>query len=452
LSVPSDRLKHVLAEQTSRSEVHPVFFGSAITGAGVDALMAGISELLPSAEGDVDGQLSATVFKIERGSAAEKIAYLRLFSGSLRTRDKVRIRHDDHKITRIGVFEHGGVVQRTSVSAGEVAMAWGLSSARIGDELGLPRRSVEHHFDPPTLEAVVVPERASESGALHVALTQLAEQDPLINLRQDDVRRELSVSLYGEVQKEVIQATLAADYGIDVVFRETTVICVERPVGVGEASEAIGDRNPFLATVGLRIEPGEPGSGIEFRLEAPLETIPLFVYRSVEAFHAAMEDTVRDTLRAGLRGWEVIDCVVTLTQSGYQSPGTGRRDFRYLTPLVVMSALREAGTIVCEPVRRFELELPSDTVRSVLDALSRLTAAPREIKSRGSSLLLVGDISAVKMRELQRLLPRLTRGEGVLESSFHHYQPTRGEAPSRPRRDRDALNRGEYLRQILPRF
>src|SRR5207237_3660384 len=103
-----------------------------------------------------------------------------------------------------------------------------------------------HHFAPPTLEAVVVPRHQHDSGALRVALAQLAEQDPLINVRQDDTRQEISVSLYGEVQKEVIQSTLATDYGLDVGFRETTTICIERPAGSGAAAEILREApNPF---------------------------------------------------------------------------------------------------------------------------------------------------------------------------------------------------------------
>ncbi len=70
--------------------MHPVFFGSAITGAGVGSLMAGIAELLPATEGDADGPVSGLVFKIERGAAGEKIAYVRMFSGTVRTRDRLR--------------------------------------------------------------------------------------------------------------------------------------------------------------------------------------------------------------------------------------------------------------------------------------------------------------------------------------------------------------------------
>src|SRR5262249_32457499 len=98
-------------------------------------------------------------------------------------------------------------------------------------------------------------------------LSQLAEQDPLINLRQDDERQEIYVSLYGEVQKEVIQSTLASDFGLAVTFRETTMIYIERPTGCGSALEVLqSDAHPYSATVGLLIEPGPTDSGIEFRL------------------------------------------------------------------------------------------------------------------------------------------------------------------------------------------
>jgi len=447
-----ERLERELRAQSSRVLVHPVFYGSATTGAGVDALMTGIARLLPAGESDTDGELWGTVFKIERGSAGEKVAYLRLFSGTLRTRDKVRIRGDEHKVTAIRVFERGKAVERAAVVAGEIAKVWGLRAVRIGDQIGGSRTTDDHHFDPPTLETVVVPACASEAGALHGALAQLAEQDPLINLRQDDVRRELSVSLYGEVQKEVIEATLANDYGLDVGFRETTMICVERPTAIGHAIEAIGKGNPFLATVGLRIEPAAIGTGIGFRLDAPLSTLPLYVYGSADAFRSAMEETIRDTLREGLCGWQVIDCTVTMTHADYRPPGTGSRDFRYLTPLVAMRALQAAGTTVCEPVHRFQLEIPSETVGVVSQVLARLEAPVQEIATQRTSSHLEGDIAAARVHELQLLLPGLTRGEGVLASTFDHYRPIRGEPPSRPRTDRDPRNRGEYLRQVLPGY
>lgn len=462
-AVPYDRLRAQLTAQTGRALVHPVYFGSAITGAGVDALTAGIRELLPAARGDADGPVSGTVFKVERGAAGEKIAYVRMFSGTVRTRDRVPFGEGDRegKVTAIGVFEHGSAVRSASVAAGRIGRLWGLADVRIGDPVGeAPRPAAPHgHFAPPTLETVVVPSGPADRGELHLALTQLAEQDPLIDLRQDDIRKEVSVSLYGEVQKEVIQATLADDFGIDVTFRETTTICVERPAGSGSAFEIIDKPpNPFLATVGLRVDPAPVGSGVAFRLEVELGSMPY-------AFFKAVEETVRTTLQQGLHGWQVPDCTVTMTHCGYwprqshahgtfdKSMSSTAGDFRNLTPLVLMDALRRAGTTVCEPVHRFRVDsLPSDALGSLLPLLARLRAVPGAPVALGSSAYaLEGDIPAAHVHALQLQLPTLTSGEGVLESAFDRYEPVQGTPPDRPRTDHDPLNRDEYLLRVVRR-
>ncbi len=445
------RLRDVLAAQTKQALVHPVFFGSAMTGAGVDSLAAGIEELLPAADGDVEAGVSGTVFKVERGPAGEKIAYVRMFSGEVNVRDRLRFgRGNEGKITAISVFDRGSADQRFSVAAGQIAKLWGLADIQIGDAIGEVRANSERYFDPPTLETVVAPCDPSENGALHVALAQLAEQDPLINLRQDDVRRELFVSLYGEVQKEVIQATLANDFGIDVGFRETTTICVERPIGIGEAVDYLG-KNPFLATVGLRVEPASINTGVEFRLEVEVRSIPLYVYKAVEEFRGAMEDYALRTMRQGLHGWQVTDCMVTMTHSGYSSPGSTAADFRKLTPLVLMSALKQSGTVVCEPIHRFSLECPAETLRVVLPALVRLGAVPQSPTVRGSLGTVEGEIPAARVHALQQQLPALTGGEGVVECNFNRYEPVRGEIPTRARSDHNPLNRKEYLLHVVRR-
>ena len=90
--VPYRRLREELAAQTRQGRVHPVYFGSALTGAGVDALMSGVAELLPRAGRNAEGPASGRVFKVERGPAGEKIAYVRMFSGTVRTRDRAPAR------------------------------------------------------------------------------------------------------------------------------------------------------------------------------------------------------------------------------------------------------------------------------------------------------------------------------------------------------------------------
>jgi len=171
----------------------------------------------------------------------------------------------------------------------------------------------------------------------------------------------------------------------------------------------------------------------------------------------AVEETVADTLRQGVHGWQVSDCTVTLTHSGYyprqshahavfdKSMSSTAGDFRNLTPLVLMSALTRAGVTVHEPMHRFRLELPADALGPALPVLGRLGAVPDAPTFRGSSCLLQGHIPAAKVHALRQRLPGLSHGEGVLESEFAHYQQVRGVPPSRPRSDHNPLDRKQYL-------
>jgi ribosomal protection tetracycline resistance protein len=453
-TVSPRRLRDTLAAQTKRALLHPVFFGSAIMGVGLDSLMAGLVELLPAVDGDVDAPVSGMVFKIERGPGGERIAYVRMFSGTVHTRDRLHFGRDhEEKVTAISVFDHGTAVRRRAVSAGEIAKLWGLAEVQIGDRIGeVPARAMHPEFPPPTLESVVVPLNPDDGQRLRVALAQLAEQDPLINVRQDDTRRELSVSLYGEVQKEVIQATLANDFGVDVTFRETTPIYVERPIRTGEAIEILhAESNPFLATIGLRVDPAPDGSGIEFRLQVDHRAAPTYVYKKLENFAEAMGQYVRQTLQEGLFGWQVRDCIVTMTECNYSSPDgppatrgplSTAADFRKLTPLVLVQALEQARTVVCEPTVRVSLEIPAHAIGAVISTLARLRAAVETPSLQGELSTIKAVLPAAQADDLQRQLPALTGGEGVLESSFVGYQPVSGDQPTR-RRTADPLNLGE---------
>lgn len=485
--VTARRLRRVLAAQVSAGTVHPVVFGSAITGAGIAELTSVIAELLPVARADDDGALSGTVFKLDRTGSGEKVALVHLTSGRLRVRDRVPLRGPgdnapdeaapsgavrEERVTGIGLYADGGVVRVDSAGAGRVVRVLGLDRARIGDVVGEvrgevggevagdegghapPSRGRTHQFAPPTLETVVDPVAAGSRGAVYAALTRLAEQDPLIDLRQDDARGELSVSLYGEVQKQVIEAMLLADHGLAVTFRESTPICIERVVGTGAAFEVIDVApNPFLATVGLRVEPATPGAGVAFDLEIELGSMPA-------AFFRATEESVRATLRQGLRGWAVPDCRVVMTHSGYwprqshahatfdKAMSSTAGDFRNLTPLVLMAALRQAGTVVEEPVHRFDFDLPSDVLGRALTALAHVRATPRETVVDGEVTHLSGEVPAGRVHELQRRVPGLTRGQGDLVCVFEGHRPVSGRPPERARTDFDPLHRREYLLRV----
>jgi ribosomal protection tetracycline resistance protein len=214
------------------------------------------------------------------------------------------------------------------------------------------------------------------------------------------------------------------------------------------------ESNPFFATVGLRIDPAPNDHGIEFRLAVDTRTLPLYLYKSAERFTESMGQYVRQTLQEGIFGWQVTDCIVTMIKCTYSVPDgpPSRRgplstaaDFRKLTPIVVMRALEQVGTVVCEPIVRVSLEIPTDTIGAVMPALARLDAAVETPSLQGRLCTIETVLSTARAHDLQRQLPGLTRGEGVLESSFEGYEPASGDRPTRRRTTANPLDVDEYM-------
>ncbi|RBQ21475.1 GTP-binding protein [Spongiactinospora rosea] len=450
------RLDAAVAAQTAAGLICPVYFGSALGGQGIGDLVEGIRRYLPVPPPATGGPAQGTVFAIERGPAGEKIAYVRLRSGGLRVREHVTYRRHEpggstteHTEQITALTPVGRPDKR--LTAGDIARIRGLSGVRVGDQITphghtTTDRAPEAHFARPSLATVVRPERARDAARLRAALLRLADEDPLIRARSAP-DGATSLLLYGEVQKEVIAARLAGEFGVTARFEPSSPVYSERPAGVGGAIEEMDFRRrtpDFWATVGLRVEPGAPGSGVTFRREVELGALPL-------AFDRAIEETVHETLDQGLYGWPVTDCAVTLTASGFGGPVSTAADFRGLTPLVLMRALRLAGTRVYEPYHAFELEIPAETLGPVLARLSALGAQLRESVETGAAWTVEGRIPARSAHAFQRELPGLSHGEGVWWSTPSGDRPLPGTPPVRPRTDGNPLDRDAYLRHLARR-
>ncbi|HYH11962.1 MAG TPA: translation factor GTPase family protein, partial [Thermomicrobiales bacterium] len=245
--------------------VTPVFHGSAMTGVGVDALFWGIAELLPPSRQANDEPVAAEIFKVQRLARGERVVLGRVWSGKLENRSVVPIVRphggdekaiEPAKITGIDGFRDGTVEQWQQATAGDIVRVHGLPDARIGDWLGETIRERVPAFEPPVFESRIEPVHPEDKVRLNAALVELVDQDPLIAVRRDPMSGETYVRLYGEVQQEVIQATLSGDYGVAATFGVPTVVFVERLKGVGRAAEVYPDtKPPFYATVGFRIGP-----------------------------------------------------------------------------------------------------------------------------------------------------------------------------------------------------
>lgn len=328
--------------------------------------------------------------------------------------------------------------------AGEFCKVWGLKDVRIGDVVGeWSHRIKDLHFVAPQMEARIEPKNPEQSNQLYRALVELSEEDPLLKVIKDTFHHEIYLRIFGEVQKEVIESMLQENYGLAVQFSETRVVCVEKPAGIGQAVEEIGAaENLFAATVGFRVEPGAPDSGVSYTLEVKLGSLPL-------AFHRAIEETVYETLKQGLYGWEVTDIAVFLTHTGYFSPVTAAGDFRKLVPLVLMEALSRAGTAVYEPLNQFELSAPARSSSNAMFRLSALRAVLEKPVLLRETFLLTGMLPVATTEEFKRSLQSFTEGEGVFLTKPSGFCKIEGTFPTRKRADYNPLNRKDYMLHIL---
>ncbi|MFF4345831.1 tetracycline resistance ribosomal protection protein Otr(A) [Streptomyces sp. NPDC001530] len=407
-----DELWAALTARTADGSIHPVFFGSALGGQGVAELVEGVVRLIPRPAAPRADEPRGTVFAVRPGPGGERTAYLRLHEGEVTPRQRLTFlrREADGRTTRVPGRALGleviGQPAAASLTPGNIAALQGVAGIRVGDRLGhVTDRAPQ--FAAPTLETLVRAKRPAQAAPLRSALLTLADQDPLMHARPD-ASGSTALLLYGEVQKEVLAATLAQDFGIEADFEPSTVRFLERPEGTGEAHEEIQRHGHigFWATVGLRVEPGPRGSGGVFTYETELGALP-------RAFHQAIEDTVHATLLTGPHGWPVTDYRVTLVRSGFAAPISTAGDFRGLTPIVLRRALERAGTRVYEPYHAFEVELPLDALAPVTAQLASCGADFKETTGGRTAWLVTGELPARHVRDVELRLPGLTHGEGV---------------------------------------
>ncbi|MER5439730.1 GTP-binding protein [Streptomyces sp. NPDC002790] len=420
------RLRAALGRLARAGVVHPVLFGSARTGAGVRPLIESVTDLLPVAAADDHAPAAAQVFKVER-SKGQRVCTVRMRTGTLKVRDRVSL-GDDRAATVTGmeVFKPGGAMPCDHATAGEIVRIRGLDGARIGDWIGRrpPAASAATALPEPGFETRVVAQDPARQGELHRSLAELADIDPLIGLRPE--RGAARIRIYGEVQQEVLADTLAAEYDIAVDFRDTGVVCVERPSATASAALRMGDAgHRYSYTLGVTVEPTAPGTGVELVVAAARSTLPLHVYGNVDGYRTALLEYLHEPLAVGPHGWRVTDARITVTESGYQPPAPQAAEVRRTTNLVVREALQRAGTNICEPVDRFVLETPTEDLSPVLALLAHHSGVPETHQTTGPLTVVTGTLRKAEVHAVRGGLHGAARGEGVLDSVHDSYRPVR---------------------------
>lgn len=430
----------LLAEHAAAGQIFPVCCGCSAKGIGIGELLDAILAFLPAPP--PRPELSGIVFKIERDRSMGRAAWVRLYGGTLRNRDAVKLagRETEQKITQIRVLDGLKLVDAGEIKPGDIAAVYGWTDAAIGDKIGDPALvPTTPEMAVPLLTARVLPESEADYARTAEALRELTDEDPLLGLAWLPEVRELHVRMMGMIQLEVLASILQSRFGLRVGFGPPAVIYKETPAAVCEGRVAYLAPKPCWAILHFRIEPGARGSGLVYRSEARADDI-------LPAYQHEVERRVPEALKQGLYGWEVTDLIVTLTYGQHHVWHTHPLDFVIATPMGIMNGLASGGTKLLEPILRFRISVPEEYAGRVMSDLSRMRAEFAAPVATGPRFVLEGTVPAATSMDYSATLRSFSGGKGVMTASFEGYRDApEGTEAVRARSGVNPLDEAKYI-------
>ncbi len=246
----------------------PVYHGSALKHIGTKELMDAILMEFTPFMSPPNSNLAALVYKVERDDNRNKRTYMRIFGGSIKSRDVLTLQdHSDSiKIKKLETSSNGKMVETEKVECGDIAIFPNEMRLKIGDSIGtIPERNLILHNNNLIMQANISPVLSSDRTFLLEALSELAETDPLLQYKLDSRSNDIIMEFLGKVQMEVIVSLLQNRYHLQVNIENVTTIYKERPLKKADFTAHIEvTPNPFWASIGLSIEPLPIGTGLRY--------------------------------------------------------------------------------------------------------------------------------------------------------------------------------------------
>lgn len=429
-----------LAELTRGCTAFPVLYGASLKGIGMAELLDAALELLPPPPDCANGAPAGVVFKVERDPVMGRLAYIRLYSGTLRARDRVLVagRSEPGRAATIRKMHAKHLLDVGALTAGDIGVISGLGQIRAGDVLGDPA------LVPPALRMAVPvlrvrlrPGQPEALPRLLGALEELTGEDPQLAFQWLPDLRELNVTVMGPVQVEILQSLLRERFGLTARFDPPSVIYRETPVGTGIGQAKLQLKG--LADLSFQVEPGPPGSGLQLANRVLHDQLyPQFAEEALR--------TAAQTLQQGLVGWQVTDAVLSLTAGDYCPITSTLGCFTGVAPMAAMSALAESKTRLLEPTYAFRISIPAESGGKIMGELVRMRGTLDTPVAAGDRLLLEGTLPVATSLSFPARLSGLTSGRGLLTLQPGEYQPAPESVQAeRPRAGVNPLDRSRYL-------
>lgn len=361
------RIRTLILKKVKSGEISPVFHGIALKGIGIVELLDGIVKLIENDPKNHELPLSGVVYKIDRDRRGVRQVYFRIFQGSIRLRDTIKIKN-------------------------------------IGK---------------PTLKTKVIPVHKGRRQELIKVLYEIMEEDPLLQCEIDSTSGEISVSLFGEVQKEILEYIIREKYNIEAQLSETSVIFKERIKKVVYKTINLGEKlNPYRAGISFKIEPLEVNTGLIYETKVSYGELQ-------NSYQKAIYEGIKKGLE-GIYGWEVTDIKVTLIDMEYDSVTSTPADYRNLAAIVLREAIGEAGTEILEPLSSFKLIVPKDAIGRAVSELKVMRGDIKEITYKNDEIILTGVLPIDTSRTYSIVVAGYTEGRGVFTTKFYGYKRWKG--------------------------
>ena len=437
-----DQIRAAIRKATLDIRMTPVFCGSAFKNKGVQPLLDGVVDYLPSPldrppvvgmtpdgeenqlEADEDGPLAALAFKVQADPHVGKLTYIRVYSGTLRSGSYVMntTKGRRERVGRLLQLHANSREQREEVYAGELVAAIGLSHTGTGDTLvaaeGEPVVLEQMVFPEPVIDQAIEPKTKADQEKLTVALQRLAEEDPTFSVRSDEETGQTVIAGMGELHLEIILDRLLREFRVDanigkpqVAYRETIRRRVENVEG--RFVRQTGGRGQYGHAV-INVEHNDEG-GYEFENKIVGGIIPREYIPSVDkGIQNALDDGV-------VAGFPVVDVKVELVDGSYHDVDSSEMAFQIAGSMAIKEGLKRAYPVLLEPIMDVEVVVPEEFMGDVMGDLSSRRGQIQGMDSRGGGQVIRAMVPLSEMFGYATTVRSKTQGRATFTMQFDHY-------------------------------
>lgn len=398
-------------------KVFPCFFGSALKMTGVQEFLQGLEKYIEMPE--YPREFGAKVFKIARDSQGNRLTYMKITGGSLKVKTVLRGQKDgedrEEKVDQIRIYSGEKYEMVNEASAGMVCAVTGLTFTYPGQGLGREAASDMPLLEPVLTYQIQLPPECDVHKML-LNLRQLEEEEPLLHIVWNEELGEIHAQVMGEVQIEILKSLIKERFGVVVDFGSGNIVYKET---IKTPVEGVGHFEPLrhYAEVHLLLEPGEPGSGMQFYTDCSEDELDKNWQRLILTHLEEKEH------RGVLTGSPITDMRITLVAGRAHLKHTEGGDFRQATYRAVRQGLRKAESVLLEPYYDFRLEVPADMIGRGMADIQRMCGEFQPPQIEGETAVLTGSAPVVTMRDYQNEVISYSRGMGRLFCTLKGYFP-----------------------------